>query len=115
MGISAFVQGGYYLTCRENPSLAMILSGVALLGSGVLLLIGLLTPAAGAIVGFYATGIALSWLPAAPINLFENKLTAIYLMSMAFAMVTLGPGAFSFDARIFGRREIIIPPRLPHS
>jgi hypothetical protein len=26
------------------------------------------------------------------------------------AVVFLGPGAFSLDARLFGRREIIIPP-----
>jgi hypothetical protein len=29
--------------------------------------------------------------------------------------VTLGPGAFSVDARLFGRREIIFPPLVPRS
>jgi hypothetical protein len=29
---------------------------------------------------------------------------------LAIAISLLGPGAFSFDARIFGRREIRIPP-----
>jgi hypothetical protein len=28
---------------------------------------------------------------------------------MSLALVLLGPGAFSLDARLFGRREIIIP------
>jgi hypothetical protein len=31
-------------------------------------------------------------------------------MTMVLAIIGLGPGAFSVDARVFGRREIIIPP-----
>jgi uncharacterized membrane protein YphA (DoxX/SURF4 family) len=111
MGICALVQGGSYLMGRESPSFGIVLAGLAIAGTGALLLIGLLTPAAGAIIGFYATGIALGWLPAPPSNLLDNKLAAIFLISMAIAIVTLGPGAFSVDARMFGRREIVIPPR----
>jgi hypothetical protein len=29
---------------------------------------------------------------------------------MLLALILIGPGAFSVDARLFGRREIIIPP-----
>jgi hypothetical protein len=29
---------------------------------------------------------------------------------MTIAIVFLGPGAFSLDAYLFGRRELIIPP-----
>jgi hypothetical protein len=29
---------------------------------------------------------------------------------MVLTVAGLGPGAFSVDARLFGRREIIIPP-----
>ena len=36
----------------------------------------------------------------------------IFAGIMAAAIVFLGPGAFSVDARLFGRREIIIPPPL---
>jgi len=31
------------------------------------------------------------------------------LAVISAALVLLGPGAFSLDARLFGRREIIIP------
>jgi hypothetical protein len=34
---------------------------------------------------------------------------ALYATIMAIATAFLGPGAFSLDARMFGRREIVIP------
>jgi hypothetical protein len=56
-------------------------------------------------------------LPPPTPNLFDARLSAILAAIMAAAIVFLGPGAFSLDARMFGRREIIIPqaPRRPES
>jgi uncharacterized membrane protein YphA (DoxX/SURF4 family) len=93
----------------------MILGGVAIAGTGAQLLIGLLTSAAGASLGFYAIAIVLSWLPTPLFNLLDCKVIPIFLVSMALTILMVGPGAFSLDARIFGRREIIIPPRSPRA
>jgi len=38
-----------------------------------------------------------------------SALTAFNLAAISAALVLLGPGAFSLDARLFGRRKIIIP------
>ena len=41
----------------------------------------------------------------------------ILTLSVAVALALLGPGAYSMDARIFGRRVIDLPPprrRIPH-
>jgi hypothetical protein len=38
-----------------------------------------------------------------------SALTAFNLAAISAALVLLGPGSFSLDARLFGRREIIIP------
>jgi len=48
-------------------------------------------------------------------NKHISTLAAFSLAAMSAALVLLGPGAFSLDARLFGRREIIIPegPRSP--
>ena len=80
------------------------------IASGALLLSGFLTPVAGVLIGLGALGIALGWLPAATRNLFDAELPAVFAVIMSAAIVFLGPGAFSIDARLFGRREIIIPP-----
>jgi hypothetical protein len=38
-----------------------------------------------------------------------SVLIAFNLAAISAAFVLLGPGAFSLDARLFGRREIVIP------
>jgi hypothetical protein len=47
--------------------------------------------------------------PAPTPNILESKLVLANLIAMAAAILFLGPGAFSLDARLFGRREIFIP------
>lgn len=93
------------------------LGGLLGLAAGASLLAGFLTPVAGAIVGFGALGVAFSVLSAPAPNLFDSRLSAILAGIIGAAIVFLGPGAFSLDARMFGRREIIIPPspRRPES
>jgi hypothetical protein len=69
------------------------------------------------IVGLGALSVGFSVLPEPTPSLFDARLSAILAAIMAAAIVFLGPGAFSLDARLFGRREIIIPqaPRRPES
>lgn len=43
-----------------------------------------------------------------------TSLLSFNLMAIAIAICLLGPGAFSLDARFFGRRKVIIP-RLANS
>ncbi len=89
----------------------MWLIGLIGLVAGAALLIGVLTPIAGIVGSLGAIGIGCSILAAPTPNIFEQKLTAVLAPIIAAAIVFLGPGAFSLDARLFGRREIIIPPR----
>jgi uncharacterized membrane protein YphA (DoxX/SURF4 family) len=108
-GITLFAQGFAYLVGWRE--LAFITWAVALLAlaSGVLLLVGYLTPIASVLAGSISVGSKFLWLQASSPNLFESKLATALTASIAVAIVCLGPGAFSVDARLFGRREIIIP------
>jgi hypothetical protein len=88
----------------------MWFEGLAALVGGSLLVVGFLTPVVGVLLGLGVPGVGLSLLPPCPISLFESTLPTALTATILIAIVLLGPGAFSVDSRIFGRREIIIPP-----
>jgi len=110
VGFAAIAEGVFYLSGPSNPSLAKWLAGVALIVSGAGLAAGFLTPVAGFLVGLCFAGIAFSWLPAPSWGMHDGLLVAYGVVITAAAIVLLGPGAFSLDGRLFGRREIVIPP-----
>ncbi|MCI0422957.1 MAG: hypothetical protein L0387_28960 [Acidobacteria bacterium] len=41
----------------------------------------------------------------------DSRLASFFVIIMAAATGFLGPGSFSLDCHLFGRREIIIPRR----
>jgi uncharacterized membrane protein YphA (DoxX/SURF4 family) len=83
-----------------------------LIPSGSSLLIGFLTPAVSILVGLGNLGILLSWFPP-PWNIFNAKLATALMIVTSLAVAFLGPGAFSLDSHLFGRREINIPKAPP--
>lgn len=86
----------------------MSIIGLLAIVSGILLLIGFLTPVVCPIV---FAGNAAAVILSVASNQNAAVLPEIYAIGLAAAVALLGPGAFSLDARIFGRREIIIPPK----
>jgi len=106
------VQGSYYLT-DPDPHPAAWIVGLVGIVSGALLLVGFLTPLIGVLTGLCGAAIGFSWIPACTRTLFESFVAAVLALAILLAVVILGPGAFSLDARVFWRREIIIPPPCP--
>ena len=109
VGVTAMVQGVFCLNDGGNSALWDWIPGLLMLASGVALVVGFLTPIAGVVVALGILSSTFSWYRAPAANLFETKLPTILTVTMAAAIVLLGPGALSPDARLFGRREIIIP------
>jgi putative oxidoreductase len=89
------------------------LVAVALLLAGLSLIVGFMTPFASLLIGLCILGISLSWLPAPAVASMTLPLAALFLLITAVAIALLGPGAFSVDGHLFGRREIVIPPLNP--
>ncbi len=109
VGTSVIVQGGFCLD-EANLGHGHWFFGLTALAAGILLFVGFLTPIAATVAGTGAIGIGFSLFPGCTTSLFDARLTIIFSATMLIAIAFLGAGAFSVDARVFGRREIIIPP-----
>src|SRR5262249_18020955 len=108
VGPSAIAAGVLYLASPFNPFIAWLL-GLTLIVSGCALAIGFLTPLAGILTGIPFFAVAMSWVPTPPRSLHDVRLMALGLIVTTVAIALLGPGAFSLDGYLFGRREIVIP------
>ena len=103
---------------NSHTNTAWVVGSLAI-AVGAAIFVGLLTPvaSAAATVGYLMTGVSPSL--AAEANSHIGATVAFNLAAISAALVLLGPGALSLDARLFGRREIIIPEgrvqRVDHS
>jgi len=81
---------------------SLIVGGIAAL-VGLCLFLGFLTPYCAALACFLELALLVVTHAPDKLQLWMSALTAA-------ATVVLGPGAFSVDARLFGRKLIKIPP-----
>ena len=88
------------------PSLTAVLQIIGI-GAGILLLIGLWTPVAGALAAIVKMSIALSRF----LSHSGDPWIAIIQAVLGAVLAMVGPGAWSIDARLFGRKRIDIPER----
>jgi uncharacterized membrane protein YphA (DoxX/SURF4 family) len=92
---------------REGPpplTVALQITGIA---SALLLLVGLVTPVAGVLAAAAKAWIAISRF--SPHS--GDPWVALSQAILAAALAMIGPGAWSLDARLFGRKRIDLPPR----
>jgi uncharacterized membrane protein YphA (DoxX/SURF4 family) len=109
VALSAIAQGIFALAANRGDAFAIWAMGFLAIVVGIALLIGFLTPLMGTTtaIGYFVLGV--SRLLEAEANRHSDAFPALDLAVMSVALVLLGPGAVSLDARMFGRREIIIP------
>lgn len=113
MGGVAGSLGVVYLSDLGERSIALWAMALILLAAGASLVIGFMTPFASVVTGLSILGIAFSWFPVPPLPLLGARMMTLAVVITAAGIALLGPGAFSIDGYLFGRREIIIPPRMP--
>jgi putative oxidoreductase len=68
---------------------------------GILLIVGLWTPVVGALIALDELWIALSLYFSHP----DGQWTHVFLAVLTAGVAMLGPGAWSIDARLFGRKR----------
>jgi uncharacterized membrane protein YphA (DoxX/SURF4 family) len=81
-----------------------------LVAGGAALLLGCLTPLAGFVSGLCFGAILLGLLPQHIGGLADSRSAVIRIVIISVSIMLLGPGGFSLDAYLFGRREIVFPP-----
>jgi len=105
VGASTMTEATLALTNANSPQNLIFALFSAL--TAIALALGFLTPiASGVIAAVGAT--LLICVPAAVFHLLDSRMALFELVVMAAALAILGPGAASFDARLFGRREVTI-------
>ncbi len=93
-----------------NSDLLAAVPAAALGVSGLALTIGLFTALCSTLVGVgYALALFMPFESAVLPPL--DSVAAVIGLAAAAGLGLLGPGAFSIDARLFGRRQIFIPAR----
>ena len=82
-----------------GPQTRMLAPNLVAGGAGILLLAGMYTPITGTLVA-----IAETWMIFA--HVARDARASILLAVLGIALAMLGPGAWSVDARLFGRKRI---------
>jgi len=103
-------------TAGANAAIGAAL-GLVRITCGALILTGFRTTLVSALVAIIGAGLlAFQIWPLYLVNLGVTRYDRSLLeIAVAFSLMMLGPGAYSIDARLFGRREIVIPRRKPSS
>lgn len=83
-------------TTRLSPTLPHLIAAVA----GTLLLVGLWTPFAGLTIAVIESWIFLA---------LGHSLTPIMLASLGATVAMIGPGMWSIDAQLYGRKHLEDP------
>ena len=111
LGVPLLVEAAALLAEWRGTTRPLILIALISVAAGVALQLGY-SAGRAAIAGAAAViAVHFSSLPGERLNLFSSRIACFLAISIAIALVLLGPGAFSIDARRFGRREIVIPSR----
>jgi uncharacterized membrane protein YphA (DoxX/SURF4 family) len=109
VAVNAIICGIDALVGHNSHAISVWAVGPLAIAVGAALFVGFLTPAASAAatVAYLIAGVS-SFLTSEANN-HISTLADFNLAAISAALALLGPGAFSVDARLFGRREIIIP------
>jgi uncharacterized membrane protein YphA (DoxX/SURF4 family) len=97
----------------STPGPEHLMYGITVIALGLLVAAGFLTPIVQAIVvAVESASLVVRIQTAGPVMLTtaESQLPMLAI-AIALALALIGPGGYSVDGRLFGRREIVVGPR----
>lgn len=113
LGMTLIMQSTACLSELQNLSIGAALPCLLALVVGGSLIVGFLTPVLCALVALVSLAVTFFGVQIANWSISNGSLLGFDLLLMAVACILLGPGAFSVDAHLFGRRKVIIPRASP--
>jgi uncharacterized membrane protein YphA (DoxX/SURF4 family) len=109
IALNAVAEGIFILSSPDHETASSwCLGGLAVVMGGSILM-GFLTPICCGLAAVANVIMNLVRLPSSQAPVLATSIAHLNLAIICVALVLVGPGAFSLDARLFGRREIIIP------
>ena len=109
-GVFFIVRGIAYFGEKHGFAFLQSVVGLLMIAVAALLLIGFLTRLAALAGALIDLASMLPWLSSPNLDIPQVRMTTLLLVVIALALACPGPGAFSIDGRLFGHREIVIPP-----
>jgi hypothetical protein len=97
------VTGSLWQPLLEGSASIALIRLLSVSTASVFILVGLATPLLGTIITLFQLAKAIDPLTLDPIVSADTLTPAIYA-TIALSLALIGPGAFSLDARLFGRR-----------
>ena len=105
VGGTSSLQSALFIAATHHVAGSTLVATLAIITSFALV-IGLMTPIATALLCLGGLAATIDSGMAGYVPLFESSIARIEFVVMSAALICLGPGAFSLDARLYGRREV---------
>jgi len=113
IGVVTFAFAVRWVAGAADRSAYVWVTGVISVVCGVLLVLGLMTLVAGVTASASILAITLAVGSLSSVLASGTAVLNLVIALLALALALTGPGAFSIEGRLYGRREIVVPPREP--
>ena len=106
VGGAASSQAWLLISANHGAVNASLVVALLAFVTGLALIIGFMTPIASVLLSAGGVFLAVDSSVPGHLLLFESGMARLEFIVMSAALIFLGPGALSLDARLYGRREI---------
>ena len=115
IGVVTFAFAVRWIDSAADRSPYVWVIGIISAACGLMLVFGLMTLIAG--VTASASILAITFSPGSLSSVLSSGAAVLNLVTaiLAFGLALTGPGAFSIEGRLYGRREILVPPHEPNA
>jgi uncharacterized membrane protein YphA (DoxX/SURF4 family) len=106
VGAAASSQAWLLITANHGAVNTSVVAALLTFVTGLALVIGFMTPITSVLLSAGGLFMMVDSSVSAHLMLFDSRMSSVEFIVMSAALIPLGPGAFSLDARLYGRREI---------